>query len=96
MSVKITASYLGDDKVELVHGPSGGRLVTDLPAVLKSDLDGFSRTVTKMAARAGHPNPTSLAEHLGVKLRVMVDAHLYGTGKEASPDVFAPLVDASL
>ena len=32
MSVIITAKYLGDDKVELQHGPSGAVIVTDLPA----------------------------------------------------------------
>ena len=31
MAVKISASYIGDDKVELVHGPSGSKIVTDLP-----------------------------------------------------------------
>ena len=44
MSVKITASYLGDDKVELVHGPSGGRLVTDLPAYTGGRGRAFSPT----------------------------------------------------
>ncbi|HTS15681.1 MAG TPA: hypothetical protein VMH24_08430, partial [Candidatus Sulfotelmatobacter sp.] len=72
------------------------RLVTDLPAMLRTELDGFARAVTKMAARAGHPSPKRLAEHLSLKLADMLDAHLYGQGKEASPDVFAPLVDASL
>jgi len=40
MAVKISASYLGDDKVELTHGPSGHKLVTDLPA----DNGGKGRT----------------------------------------------------
>lgn len=40
MTVKISASYIGDDKVELVHGPSGSKLVTDLPA----DNGGRGRT----------------------------------------------------
>ena len=31
MGVKISAAYLGDDKVELLHGPSGAKIVTDLP-----------------------------------------------------------------
>jgi len=31
MAVKIRAQYLGDGKVELSHGPSGERIVTDLP-----------------------------------------------------------------
>ncbi|MEI7529061.1 MAG: OsmC family protein [Elusimicrobiota bacterium] len=67
MSVKITASYLGDDKVELVHGPSGGRLVTDLPADNGGRGRAFSPTdltaasvascvlsiMSKLAAREG-------------------------------------------
>jgi putative redox protein len=40
MGVKITAAYLGDDKVELTHGPSGDKLVTDLPL----DNGGRGRT----------------------------------------------------
>ena len=31
MAVKISAAYIGDDKVELTHGPSGSKIVTDLP-----------------------------------------------------------------
>lgn len=31
MAVKITAVYSGDDRVELTHGPTGSKLVTDLP-----------------------------------------------------------------
>ena len=31
MSVKITASYSGDDRVELSHGPTGEKIITDLP-----------------------------------------------------------------
>ncbi len=31
MPVKITAVYSGDDRVELTHGPTGSKLVTDLP-----------------------------------------------------------------
>jgi len=38
--VKIAAVYTGDDKVELAHGPSGNKLVTDLPA----DNGGRGRT----------------------------------------------------
>ena len=40
MAVKITASYVGDDKVELTHGPSGAKLLTDLPV----DNGGRGRT----------------------------------------------------
>ncbi|MCX5785861.1 MAG: OsmC family protein [Elusimicrobia bacterium] len=40
MAVKITASYIGDDKVELTHGPSGTNLITDLPV----DNGGRGRT----------------------------------------------------
>lgn len=40
MSTKISAVYSGDDKVELTHGPSGNKLVTDLPA----DNGGKGRT----------------------------------------------------
>ena len=40
MAVKIRAEYLGDDRVELSHGPSGEKIVTDLPA----DNGGKGRT----------------------------------------------------
>jgi uncharacterized OsmC-like protein len=40
MSVKITAQYVGDDTVELAHGPSGRTLSTDLPV----DNGGRGRT----------------------------------------------------
>lgn len=40
MSVKITARYLGDETVELEHGPSGKKIVTDLPV----DNGGQGRT----------------------------------------------------
>lgn len=40
MEFKINASYIGDDKVELVHGLSGSRMVTDLPP----DNGGRGRT----------------------------------------------------
>jgi len=40
MSVKISAAYIGDEKVELTHGPSGSKIVTDLPA----DNGGRGRT----------------------------------------------------
>ena len=40
MAVKISASYLGDDQVELTHGPTGNKLVTDLP----EDNGGRGRT----------------------------------------------------
>jgi len=40
MSVKIGAVYAGDQQVELTHGPSGNRFVTDLPV----DNGGRGRT----------------------------------------------------
>ncbi|MDD5656963.1 MAG: OsmC family protein, partial [Elusimicrobia bacterium] len=40
MSVKIEARYRGDDTVELVHGPSGNSMTTDLPV----DNGGRGRT----------------------------------------------------
>lgn len=32
MAVKISAEYAGDDRVELRHGPSGEKILTDLPS----------------------------------------------------------------
>ena len=40
MAVKIMAKYVGDDTVELEHGPSGKKIATDLPA----DNGGKGRT----------------------------------------------------
>ena len=40
MSVKIKARYIGDDTVELEHGPSGRKITTDLPV----DNGGKGRT----------------------------------------------------
>ena len=40
MAVKISAQYVGDETVEAVHGPSGQKLVTDLPV----DNGGRGRT----------------------------------------------------
>jgi len=40
MAVKIKAQYIGDDTVELVHGPTGRKIVTDLP----EDNGGRGRT----------------------------------------------------
>jgi len=40
MAVKITAKYAGDQQVELEHGPSGTRIMTDLPV----DNGGRGRT----------------------------------------------------
>jgi putative redox protein len=40
MAVKVTAKYLGDQQVELEHGPSGAKILTDLPA----DNGGRGRT----------------------------------------------------
>lgn len=40
MAVKITAKYIGGQQVELEHGPSGNKILTDLPA----DNGGQGRT----------------------------------------------------
>jgi putative redox protein len=40
MSTKITCAYKGDGQTELVHGPTGARISTDLPA----DNGGKGRT----------------------------------------------------
>ena len=40
MSFKISAEYLGDDQVQLTHGLSGGKMLTDLPP----DNGGKGRT----------------------------------------------------
>ena len=50
MASTISASYIGDNQVELTHGPSGNKLVTDLPA----DNGGRGRTFspTDLAASA--------------------------------------------
>lgn len=69
MGVKISASYIGDDKVELLHGPSGAKIVTDLPVdnggrgrlFSPTDLAAASvascilTIMAKMAARDGIP-----------------------------------------
>lgn len=40
MSVRIKAEYIGDDQVELMHMPSGNKIITDLPI----DNGGKGRT----------------------------------------------------
>lgn len=40
MALKISAEYIGDDKVELTHGLSGSKMITDLPP----DNGGQGRT----------------------------------------------------
>ena len=40
MAVKVKARYVGDDTVELEHGPSGKMITTDLPV----DNGGRGRT----------------------------------------------------
>jgi len=40
MAFKIGAAYIGDDQVELTHGMSGGKMLTDLPP----DNGGRGRT----------------------------------------------------
>jgi putative redox protein len=44
MSVKISAKYLGGKKMELLHEPSGTRLVTDAPVDNNGEGSGFSPT----------------------------------------------------
>ena len=64
MSVKIKAQYLGDDTVELEHGPSGKKMVTDLPVdnggrgrtfsptdLLAASLSSCILTIMSMAAK---------------------------------------------
>jgi putative redox protein len=64
MSVKIKARYMGDDTVELEHGPSGRKIVTDLPVdnggrgrtfsptdLLAASLSSCILTVMSMAAK---------------------------------------------
>lgn len=40
MAVQMSATYMGDDQVDLVHGPSGSHIKTDLPV----DNGGQGRT----------------------------------------------------
>ncbi len=75
---------------------SVGRLVGDLAPIMRPELDAFSRTVTKIAARAGHPTPSRLAQHAVLAMRDQLDQHLYGNGSDATPEVYAPLIAASL
>ena len=49
MAVKIKAQYIGDDTVELEHGPSGKKMVTDLPV----DNGGKGRTFSPTDLLAG-------------------------------------------
>ncbi|MBX7144192.1 MAG: OsmC family protein [Oligoflexia bacterium] len=44
MSVEVTGSYIGAKKVELVHGPSGERIVTSAPKDNQGDGSKFSPT----------------------------------------------------
>ena len=54
MAFKINAVYAGDDQVELTHGLSGTKLLTDLPP----DNGGKGRTFspTDLAAASVAPN----------------------------------------
>ena len=49
MSVKITAHYIGDNTVELEHGPTSNRIRTDLPV----DNGGQGRTFSPTDLLAG-------------------------------------------
>ena len=64
MGVMIKAQYLGDDTVELEHGPSGKKIVTDLPVdnggqgrtfsptdLLAASLSSCILTIMSMAAK---------------------------------------------
>jgi len=42
--VKIAATYIGDGRVELVHGPSGEKIITDLPTDNGGQARSFSPT----------------------------------------------------
>ncbi|MBI4801280.1 MAG: OsmC family protein [Elusimicrobia bacterium] len=44
MAVKVTAKYIGGQQVELEHGPSGGRILTDLPVDSGGKGRAFSPT----------------------------------------------------
>ncbi len=69
MAFGISAAYIGDGQVELTHGPSGGRLTTDLPpdnggkgrTFSPSDLAAASVASCVLTIMAG------LAEREGIK-----------------------------
>ncbi len=44
MSVKISAKYLGEKRVEIKHGPSGTSLITDAPVDNNGKGESFSPT----------------------------------------------------
>lgn len=44
MSVKMTGQYLGNKKVEMVHEPSGARILTDAPKDNQGEGSQFSPT----------------------------------------------------
>src|SRR5688572_4195709 len=44
MSVRITGKYIGNKKTELVHEPSGAKLVTSAPVDNQGDGSSFSPT----------------------------------------------------
>ncbi|MBI5210601.1 MAG: OsmC family protein [Elusimicrobia bacterium] len=52
MGVETIARYAGDFRVELVHGPTGERVVTDLPADNGGKGRGFSPTDLMAASLA--------------------------------------------
>jgi putative redox protein len=73
MGVKITASYLGNKKVKLIHGPSGSEIITDAPKDNNGEGKFFSPT-DLLAASYGTCMMTVMAimaERSGIKLEKM-------------------------
>ena len=73
MSVKISASYLGNKKTRLIHGPSGAELLTAAPVDNAGDGSSFSPT-DLVAAAFGSCVITTLAifaEREGIVLSEM-------------------------
>jgi len=61
MAVTIAGHYLGGLKTELVHEPSGARLITAAPVDNQGDGSSFSPT-DMVAASLGAIYPTALAQ----------------------------------
>ncbi|MEI8347422.1 MAG: OsmC family protein [Pseudomonadota bacterium] len=49
MSTELLCQYLGDEQVEIIHGPTGNKLLTDLPP----DNGGRGRTFSPTDLTAG-------------------------------------------
>jgi putative redox protein len=69
MSVTIKARYLGDNAVELEHGPSGGKIRTDLPV----DNGGKGRTFSPTDLFAASLSSCILTIMAGLAERIGVD-----------------------